>query len=71
MLKFNKINFKNRDFRFCIELPFQIEVKKLTYTEISMVERKRFAGKKNVNVIKDGFLILSEIILSFIKHKKI
>lgn len=67
VLKFNKINFKNRDFRFCIELPFQIEVKKLTYTEISMVERKRFAGKKNVNIIKDGFLILTEIINSFFR----
>ena len=40
---------------------------KYNYCEIPMHERKRYAGKKNVNVIKDGFLILIEILYSFYK----
>ena len=63
--KFNSINFKNTDFRLCIELPVQVKENKFSYSEIPMFERKRFAGKKKVNVIKDGFLILTEILKSF------
>jgi glycosyltransferase involved in cell wall biosynthesis len=62
--KFNSIDFHNTDFRLCIELPVQVKKKNFTYSEISMFERKRYAGKKKVNVIKDGFLILIEIIRS-------
>ena len=34
------------------------------------MERKRIAGKKKVNAIKDGFLILTAIIISFFKKNK-
>ena len=59
--KFNSLNFTRSDFRFCIELPVKVKKNKFIYSEIPMFERKRFAGKKKVNVIKDGFLILLEI----------
>lgn len=62
--KFNLLNFRSNDFRLCIELPVKVKKNKLTYSEVPMFERKRFAGKKKVNVIKDGFLILIEIIKS-------
>ena len=65
--KFNDLNFKNKDFRLCIELPFKISQKKYSYTEISSHERARFAGTKKVKVIKDGFKILLEIIYSLFK----
>ena len=62
--KFNTINFQNTDFRLCIELPIQVKKKFFSYSEIPMFERKRYGGKKKVNVIKDGFLILIQIIKS-------
>lgn len=65
--KFNKFKFRNNDFRFCIELPYIVNNKKFKYTEIYMNERKRYLGKKNVNVFKDGFLILLEIIKCIFK----
>ena len=65
--KFNKINFTRKDFTFCIELPYQVKINNFSYTEIAMKERKRWGGKKKVNVLKDGFLILLEIIRSFFK----
>ncbi len=64
--KFNYLNLKNNDFKLCIELPTKIKKQNFTYTDIEMFERKRFDGKKKVNVIKDGFLISLEIIKSFI-----
>jgi glycosyltransferase involved in cell wall biosynthesis len=63
--KFNLLKFKNHDFRFCIELPYNVSKKSFKYTEIPMFERKRFAGKKKVNEFKDGFLISLEIIRCF------
>ncbi len=66
---FRKLDFSSKDFRLCIELPFKVSKYINSYCEIPMIERKRYAGKKNVNVIKDGFLILLEIIKSvFIKR---
>lgn len=62
--KFNLLDFQSNDFRLCIELPVKVKKNKFTYSEVPMFERKRFAGKKKVNVIKDGFLILIEIIKS-------
>ena len=65
--KFNNLNLKNKDFRLCIELPFQISQKKYLYTEISSYERARYAGRKKVKVISDGFKILIEILYSIYK----
>ena len=63
--KFNKLNLKNHDFKLCIELPAKVKQKKFSYSEIPIFERKRYGGKKKVNAIKDGFLILMEIIKNF------
>ena len=65
--KFNNLNLKSEDFRLCIELPFEISQSNCLYCDLPMHERSRFAGKKNVNILKDGFLILLEIIISFMK----
>ena len=62
--KFNLLDFQNNDFRLCIELPVKVKKSKFKYSEIPMFERKRSGGKKKVNVIKDGFLILLEIVKS-------
>ncbi len=63
--KFNKLNLKNHDFKLCIELPAKVKQKNFLYSEIPIFERKRYGGKKKVNAIKDGFLILIEIIKNF------
>ncbi len=64
--KFNDLNLKNNDFKFCIELPVKVKKQNFTYTDLEMIERKRFDGKKKVNVIKDGLLISYQIIKSFL-----
>ncbi len=65
--KFNKLNLKNHDFKLCIELPAKVKQNNFSYSEIPIFERKRYGGKKKVNAIKDGFLILIEIIKNFNK----
>ena len=65
--KFNKLNLKNHDFKLCIELPAKVKQNNFLYSEIPIFERKRYGGKKKVNAIKDGFLILIEIIKNFKK----
>lgn len=65
---FKKINFIKQDFRFCVELP--IKLHRLGFKIIDEIshERPRIAGKKKPNALKDGFLILIELIrLFFIK----
>jgi hypothetical protein len=61
---FKKLQLKESDFRLCIELPLKVENNHFKYTEIAVRERKRFSGKKKVNELKDGFLILVKIIAS-------
>ena len=64
--KFNNLDLKNNDFKLCIELPVKVKKNKHSYIDLDMFERKRYDGKKKVNVIKDGLLISYEIIKSFI-----
>ena len=64
--KFNTLNLENDDFKFCIELPVKVKKNNFTYTDLEMFERKRYDGKKKVNVIKDGLLISFEIIRGFL-----
>jgi glycosyltransferase involved in cell wall biosynthesis len=64
---FKNLKLKSHDFRLCIELPLRVHQKKYFYIEIPTRERKRFSGKKKVNELKDGFLILLEILYSFYK----
>ena len=66
---FKKLNLKNYDFRICVELP--IKAKRMNYDYISLpsYERSRIGGKKKVNAIKDGLLILFEMIRLFFNKK--
>lgn len=59
------LNLKQSDFTFCIELPYMVF--KLNYKVKSLFsnEKKRISGKKNVNELKDGFLILVFILKCF------
>ena len=65
---FRSLNLKNKDFRLCVELPIKAKKMNFKYQTIPSYERSRFGGKKKVNAIVDGFLILIEI-LSFIGKK--
>ena len=60
--KAKKLNLKQKDFSFCVELP--IKAHKSKYKLISTVahERSRIAGIKKVNAFKDGFLILTQML---------
>ena len=64
-----KLELKYTDFRICVELPIKAKFKKYNFISTPSMERKRIAGKKKVNAIKDGFLILTAIIISFFKKK--
>ena len=65
---FKSLNLKNKDFRLCVEIPIKARKMNLKYQTIPSYERSRYGGKKKVNAIVDGFLILIEI-LSFIGKK--
>ena len=41
----------------------------MNYTSTPSYEKKRIGGRKKVNELKDGFLILLEIIKLFFKFK--
>ncbi len=64
---FKKLNLINGDFRICVELPIKAKLKKMRYTCLPSYERERIGGKKKVNALKDGLLILSEIVKYFLK----
>lgn len=66
---FKKLNIKSSDFRFCVELPIKMHLKHMRYLNIASKEKKRIAGFKKVNAIKDGFLILIEILRIFLFRK--
>ena len=65
--KFNQLNILSKDFRFCIELPYKVSKYKFNYKELASKEFERKFGVKNVNELKDGFLILTEVIRCFLK----
>ena len=67
--KFKELNIKSNDFRFCVEFPIKIQISNMDYTSVPSYEKKRIGGKKKVNEIKDGFLILTEIIKLFFMSK--
>ena len=56
--KVKEIKLKKKDFSFCVELPIKAKSSNLSLTVNPSFERKRIAGVKKVNAIKDGFLIL-------------
>ena len=67
--KFKDLNIKSKDFRFCVELPIKLKLLNMSYTSIPSFEKKRIGGKKKVNELKDGFLILIEIFKLFFTSK--
>ena len=66
---FKKLELKNFDFRICVEIPIRAKFLQMEYSCMPSHERKRIGGKKKVNAIKDGLLILSEIVKYFFKGK--
>ena len=62
-----KLNLTNQDFRICVEIPIKAKLKKMTYICLPSYERERIGGKKKVNALKDGLLILSEIVKYFFR----
>jgi glycosyltransferase involved in cell wall biosynthesis len=62
-----KIGLKYNDFRICVEIPIKLRVGKYNFSSVPSKERKRIAGKKKVNALKDGFLILTAIMHLFLK----
>ena len=67
---FKKFDLKNYDFRICVEIPIKAKILNMEYSCMPSHERERIGGKKKVNAIKDGLLILSEIVKYFYKIKK-
>ncbi|MDC1112492.1 glycosyltransferase [Candidatus Pelagibacter sp.] len=67
-LSAKKLDLKYNDFRICVEIPIKAKFKNFIYISVPSKERKRIAGKKKVNAIKDGFLILTALIFSFLKR---
>ena len=66
---FKMLNLKSGDFRFCVELPIKMRILGLKYTSLASFEKKRLGGKKKVNAIKDGSLILLEMLKLFFIYK--
>tara|TARA_Y100001970_G_scaffold286774_1_gene409760 strand:- start:2233 stop:2898 length:666 start_codon:yes stop_codon:yes gene_type:complete len=63
--KVKDLKLNQDDFRFCVELPIKAKKKNYNLCTMTAHEKKRIAGKKKVNAIKDGFLILSHMLYLF------
>jgi len=66
-VKARQLNLLQKDFSFCVELPIKAKKLNMIMRSTKSYERKRIAGKKKVNAIKDGFLILISMLKFFIK----
>ena len=66
---FKSLNLYYKDFRLCVEIPIKAKKNSMQYICLPSFERSRIGGKKKVNVLKDGFLILFAI-MSFLFKKK-
>ena len=67
---FKLCNLNCGDFRICVEFPINLKQLGFIYNSYSSFERKRLFGKKKVNEIKDGFLILYYMIYRFFKQAR-
>ena len=65
---FKKLDLKNHDFRICVEIPIKAKILNMEYSCTPSYERERMGGKKKVNAIKDGFLILKHMIYLYFKN---
>ena len=66
---FQDLALYHNDFTFCVELPIKAKFKSFRMYDFPSYERPRISGKKKVNELKDGFLILISIIRLFIFKK--
>ena len=66
---FQDLGLKYNDFTFCVELPIKAKFKSLRMFDFPSYERPRISGKKKVNELRDGFLILISILRLFIFKK--
>ena len=64
---FKELDLSYSDFRICVEIPINAKKKNFDYAIIPSFERNRIGGKKKVNAIKDGFLILLAMVNLFFK----
>mgnify|MGYP001120513177 CR=1 FL=1 len=62
---FKNLNIQNKDFTFCVELPIKANKQKILISTSKSNERARIGGKKKVNALKDGFLILISMVKLF------
>ena len=66
---FKDLDLNYNDFTFCIELSVKTKLKSFRVLDFPSYERPRISGKKKVNELKDGFLILISILKLFIYKK--
>jgi glycosyltransferase involved in cell wall biosynthesis len=64
---FKKLNLKSNDFCLCVEIPIKAKRLGMNIIDTPSYERKRIAGVKKVNELKDGFKILTYVVKSFFK----
>ena len=67
---FKNLNLSNFDFRICVEIPIKAKFNNMNYKCLPSFERERIGGKKKVNALKDGMLILTEIAKYFLRLKR-
>ena len=61
------LRLKYSDFRICVEIPIKAKFLNYQFSSTPSFERKRIGGKKKVNALKDGFLILTALVELFLK----
>ena len=68
--KFRQINFKFKDFAFCVEFPIKAKRKNLSMSYIPTIEKKRYSGVPKVRSFVDGAKILIGMIILFFNNEK-
>ena len=66
-LSFNSLKLTSKDFTLCVEFPIKVSGNNFKYSTTPSFERKRIGGKKKVNALKDGALILLFLIRLYIE----
>ena len=69
-LQTKKLSLKQKDFSFCVELPIKACKSGYKLVTSKSNERARIGGRKKVNALKDGLLILISMFKLFFKVKK-
>ena len=64
---FKNLRLNCFDFRICPEIPIKVTNMGYKHLSIDDFERKRIKGKKKVNALLDGFLILKYLLTQYLK----